>query len=71
MKVKELVELACDIDKFYIINVWDLERYFPRNHDELEVRSYSIRIDREVHQNTVTETVTMIMSPDPNKVNIG
>lgn len=47
MKVKELVELACDIDKFYIINVWDLERYFPRNHDELEVRSYSIRIDRK------------------------
>lgn len=71
MKVKELVELACDIDKFYIINVWDLEMYFPRNHDELEVRSYSIRIDREVRQNTVTETVTMIMSPDHNKVNIG
>lgn len=63
MKVKELVELSRDVDNYYIINVWDLERYFPRNHNELEVRSFSIRIDREVRQNTITETVTMIMSP--------
>lgn len=67
MKIKELVEVAGNIDKVYIENVFELEDYFCKKHGELEVKGYYIKINRHATQNTITETLTMVINPKVNK----